>query len=233
MSTEPSPSTSTEGPPQPERGYSIAPSCTIVACAALFFVALIAYSIWQGVKRSELIEGFTDSEPAPLAIERLDDDSAFEAKIAKFASAVEEGTAYELRVDAADLNHLIATRETLEELKGQLKIISIADGKITARIAYPINKLPWESGKRYMNGEMEVEPEIANGYPIFRVRGLRVDGDREIPDWFQEHFSVYNVTEKFTLPVENKPILQQITALEVVDDELVVKTLSWKFGEKE
>ncbi|QQL45931.1 hypothetical protein [Sulfuriroseicoccus oceanibius] len=219
--------------PSNEPRHSIVPSCLIVACAAVFFVALIVYAIWQGVERSNQIDAFTDPEPTAISIDRLADDSAFEERIGSFSQAVHEGTAYELRVTAADLNHLIATRKTLEELKGQLKVLSIGDGKITARIAYPINRLPWESGQRYMNGEIDVVPETPKGYPIFRVKALRVDGDREIPDWFQEHFSVYNVTERFTLPVENKPMLQQITALTIEGNELVVKTLSWKFGEKE
>ncbi len=213
----------------PQRGIGF--GCAIAIGGTVFFIALIAFSLWQGMKRSELIDEFTSPEPTVLAIARLDppESERVESELATFISALREGKDYEWKLDAAELNHLLAisSPEDFGELKGQLRITEIRDDRIHAEIAFPINRLPWEKGERFLNGEIEILPEIVKKNPILKVTTLRVP-NKEVPDWFQEHFSVYNLVERFSMNPDTFDLTRQISELKIEGNELVVKAAPFK-----
>ena len=219
----------TEPTPQnaqgPQRGIGF--GCAVAVGGTLFFAGLIAFALWQGMKRSEMIDTFTSAEPDIIEIARLDppESERVESELESFLAGVNSGTTYEWYLDVAELNHLIAisSPEDFGELKGQLAVTKIADGKIFADIAFPINRLPWEKGERYLNAKVEIAPEIVKNNPILKVLSLNVPG-KEIPDWFDEHFSIYNLAERFSMDPKTFDQTRQISELRVVDDTLFVKS---------
>lgn len=213
----------------PQRGIGF--GCAIAIGGTVFFIALIAFALWQGTRRSELIDEFTSSEPTVLAIARLDspESERVESELAAFLTALREGKDFEWKLDAAELNHLLAisSPEDFGELKGQLRVMEIRDDRIHAEIAFPINRLPWEKGERFLNGEIEILPEIVKKNPILKVTALRVPG-KVVPEWFDNHFSVYNLVERFSMNPETFDLTRQISELKIEGNELIVKAAPFK-----
>lgn len=213
----------------PQRGIKF--GCAIAIGGTVFFAALICFALWQGMKRSELIDEFTSPEPTVLAIARLDatESERVESELAAFITALREGRDYVWKLDAAELNHLLAisSPEDFGELKGQLRVTDIRDDRVLAEIAFPINRLPWEKGERFLNGKIEILPEIVKNNPILKVTSLRVPG-KEVPDWFDEHFSIYNLVERFSLNPDTYDLTRQISELKIEHNELVVKAAPFK-----
>lgn len=208
------------------------PGCLIVGVCVTIFASLIVFSFWTGIRQSQAIDAFTDDEPARLPAARLQDETLaaeLDAGIASLAQASREGIATNLLIDSDGLNHLIATRSELAELRGRLRIREIAEGTITCDISFPINRLPWQEGRRYLNGQLTLVPELADGEPLFRVTGIEVPGT-EVPEWFQDQISFYHLMETFVLDEAFQPYLRQLAAFRLEDDRLLIRTKGWLEG---
>ena len=218
-------------PPRPTGPGARGPlfGCAVGVAGLVFFAALIAWTFWQGLQQNKAIDQFTLPEPELQAVEKLPDDLArtFAGEIAGFTTALDDGTREELKANAAALNHLIATEESLASLRGQLYVDSIADGKVHCSICFPINGLPWENKKRYLVGKLVMVPELTDGQPAFRVQSLVVPG-KELPDWFTSQFSLYHLLERYQKDEKWKERTRQLAALAAEGDEVVVRTKAWK-----
>lgn len=202
---------------------------TVGVVGTLFFAALIAWALWQGIQQNKAIEQFTEPEPVMQPVEKLPDDRAaiFGGEMAGFMNSLDAGSRAEVKADAAALNHLIATDESLSSLRGQLHVDSIADGKVHCNICFPINGLPWNNRKRYLIGQVVMVPELTDGQPAFRVVSLVVPG-KELPDWFTSQFSLYHLLERYQKDEKWRARVRQLSALAVEDGHVVARTKAWK-----
>ncbi len=208
------------------------PGCIIVGVCVTIFASLIVFSFWTGIRQSQAIDAFTDNEPARLPVARIQDEAVaaeLDAGIATLAQASRQGTVTDLLIDSDGLNHLIATRSELAEMRGRLRVREIAGGAITCEISFPINRLPWQEGRRYLNGQLTLIPELADGEPLFRVTGIEVPG-RDVPDWFQDQISFYHLMETFVLDETFQPYLRQLAAFRLEEDRLLIRTKGWLEG---
>lgn len=203
--------------------------CAVGGIGLVFFAALIAWTLWQGLEQNKAIAVFTRPEPELRAVEKLPEDRAaiFAGEMAAFARALDEGARVELKADAATLNHLIATEESLASLRGQLHVSSITGGKVHCTICFPLNGLPWENKKRYLIGEVVMLPELTDGQPAFRVESLVVPG-HDLPDWFTSQFSLYHLLERYQKDERWRDRVRQLSALSVEGDRVVARTKAWK-----
>ncbi len=203
--------------------------CAVGVAGLLFFAALIAWTFWQGLQQNKAIDQFTRPEPELQPVEKLSDSPArtFAGEIAGLTRALDEGSRVEVKANAAALNHLIATEESLASLRGQLYVEAIADGKVRCSICFPINGLPWENKKRYLIGKVVMVPELTDGQPAFRVQSLVVPG-KELPDWFTSQFSLYHLLERYQKDEKWNDRIRQLSALAAEGEEVVVRTKAWK-----
>lgn len=205
------------------------PGCIIVGVCVTIFASLIVFSFWTGIRQSQAIDAFTDNEPARLPVVRLQDETLaaeLDAGVSALARASRQGTSTDLLIDSDGLNHLIATRAELAEMRGRLHVRAISEGTITCEISFPINRLPWQEGRRYLNGQLTMVPELADGEPFFRVIGIEVPG-REVPEWFQDQISFYHLMETFVLDEAFQPYLRQLAAFRLEEDRLLIRTKGW------
>ena len=203
--------------------------CAVGVVGLVFFAALIAWTFWQGLQQNKAIDQFTRPEPELQAVEKLSEEAArtFAGEISSFTRALDEGTRVEFKADAAALNHLIATEESLASLRGQLHVETIADGKVFCSICFPINGLPWENKKRYLIGKVVMAPELTDGQPAFRVQSLVVPG-KELPEWFTSQFSMYHLLERYQKDEKWNDRVRQLSVLAAEGDQVVVRTKAWK-----
>jgi hypothetical protein len=203
--------------------------CAVGVAGLLFFAALIAWTFWQGLQQNKAIDQFTRPEPELQPVEKLSDIPArtFAGEIAGLTRALDEGSRVEVKANAAALNHLIATEESLASLRVQLYVEAIADGKVRCSICFPINGLPWENKKRYLIGKVVMVPELTDGQPAFRVQSLVVPG-KELPDWFTSQFSLYHLLERYQKEEKWNDRIRQLSALAAEGEEVVVRTKAWK-----
>lgn len=203
--------------------------CAVGVAGLLFFAALLVWTFWQGLQQNKAIDQFTRPEPELQAVEKLPEDvaKALAEEITIFTSALDNGTRAEFKADAAALNHLIATEESLASLRGQLHVDSIDGGKVHCSICFPINGLPWENRKRYLVGKLVMIPELTDGQPAFRVESLVVP-DKELPDWFTSQFSLYHLLERYQKDEKWKERIRQLAALATEGEQVVVRTKAWK-----
>lgn len=203
--------------------------CAVGVAGLVFFAALIAWTFWQGLQQNKAIDQFARPEPELKPVEKLPDDIAgtFAAEIKGFTKALDEGTRGEIKANAAALNHLIATEESLASLRGQLYVESIGEGKLHCSICFPLNGLPWENKKRYLIGKVVMVPELTEGQPAFRVQSLVVPG-KELPEWFTSQFSMYHLLERYQKDETWMERVRQLAALVVEGEAVVVRTKAWK-----
>ena len=203
--------------------------CAVGVVGLIFFAALLAWTFWQGLQQNKAIDQFTRPEPELQAVEKLPEEVAkvLAEEITGFTRALDDGTRAELKADAAALNHLIATEESLASLRGQLHVDSIREGKVHCSICFPINGLPWENRKRYLIGKLVMIPELTDGQPAFRVESLVVP-DKDLPEWFTSQFSLYHLLERYQKDEKWKERIRQLSALAAEGGEVVVRTKAWK-----
>ena len=170
--------------------------CGIVLLGVLVFGGVIAFSIWQGLKQSEAIDKFTQSERVLQPVEKLPPEqaAALDAALGRFTAALDKPREETLALDAAQLNHLLAGYEALADLRGQLAVRAITPEGIVASICYPINPLPFEKRSRFLVGEITLRPELAAGSAVLKVTALRVPG-KEVPKWFFDQVAPHHLPE--------------------------------------
>jgi hypothetical protein len=195
----------------------------------LYFAGLIAWTFWQANKSNEAVDAFTVANPVIQPVVKLPEAEslALDAKLHSFAGALDAGSRAETRLDAAALNHLIATDERLADLRGQLYINRIENGKVHCQICYPLNGLPWENRKRYMIGNLTLIPELKDGNPAFRVAALEVPG-HTLPKGFTDQFSIYHMLEKYQKDETIRRRTLQLSALTGEGGEVVLRSKAWK-----
>jgi len=205
------------------------PGCIIISIGVLVFASLITFSIWTGIRQNQAIDEFTDENPDKLPVERLEENAAagLDAGLRALGNAARAGTAAELRLDAAQLNHLIATDPALAELRGQLHIERISGSTISCRMSYPMNTLPWSNTRRFLNARLELRPELSEGEPVLRVAAITVPG-RDLPAWFRDYFSIYQPLERTIRDDRFAPYIRQLSSFDLADGRLVVRTKNWK-----
>jgi hypothetical protein len=219
--------------PAPARATrSPLPGCVVVVLALLGFAGLAAWTLWQGVRQDRAITGFTRPEPVLLPVAALDAAAADElhARIRGFTAALDEGRRAELALDAAALNHLVASENSLAELRAQLHVTDITAGEIRTQICYPLNPPPWRDGKRYLVGTLALRPVLDQGNAALTVASLSVPG-QELPAWFTSQFQLYHPLERYLADPATKLRAAQLTAFVVEGTVLVLRSAPWRAAE--
>lgn len=203
--------------------------CLVGVLGVLFFIGLITWSFYQGLGQNKAIDLFTVRDPVVQPVARLapPDVAALDQHLREFATALDDGARAEVKIRAAEVNHMIASDDRLADLRGQLFVTGISGGVVRCSICYPLNGLPWENRKRYLIGTLNLQPELKDGHAAFRVVSIEVPG-HTLPKWFIDSFSIYHLIERYQKDETIGRRLKQLSALTAEDDAIVLRSKAWK-----
>ncbi len=177
--------------------------CAIFAIMILTFGGIVTWIIHSLLEQNRQIAGFTmeQAEPMPIFSVSDSDKTALRAKLSAFAVAVEKSEAAHLELSVADCNVLLALA-TDAGIGGEKdstpypELLRFTGFDAQARvlkteIRLPMNKLPWQDGKRFLVGSASFRPEFDNGSLIVKIEGISVPG-KPVPEGFLRNLKIWD-----------------------------------------
>ena len=211
--------------------------CLILIAALVLLIFLIGFSAWMPFRQAAEIAKFTETSPAPLAIDPIEGNetavNALVERLELFRTRIQgDATGTEtIELSAADLNLAIAAFEPVKELRGSFRVKEITPEALVIDICYKLNgrprlaredeEGPFASDPMYLIGTMRGHPVLARRELMLKVDTLDVPG-KSVPDGFMEHFSTLRIFEgSMDHPVLG-PAMAALTRAELKDGAMVL-----------
>ncbi|MCE9519380.1 MAG: hypothetical protein K8R87_07505 [Verrucomicrobia bacterium] len=204
--------------------------CAIFAMMILTFGGIVTWVIHSLLEQNRQIAGFTveQAEPMPALGASDNDKEALREKLSAFAVAVEKGGAAHLELSVADCNVMLALA-TDAGIGGDKESTPYPDllrftgfdaqsRVLQSEIRLPMNKLPWQDGKRFLVGSATFRPEIDNGSLILKIEGVSVPG-KPVPEGFVRNLKIWDwldVAKKKNTHIADA--LKKITAWRITEN---------------
>lgn len=218
----------------PVSGFSPAPGCIIGLIGLVLVVLVGIWAIYTFVTQARQLDAFTDPEPAGLVVPEVGEAerTAVREKVRHFASEMEAGREATLRLDAAELNAMLAAYESLQEMRPLMTVREIGPESLTVQASLPLNTLP---GRRaYLNGLLLLQPGVHEKGGLFlRTLDVQVPGRTVPPGFIQVYqegvipgksFGFFDemLLQNFRKDPEIGPFLKKISDAVLRDNELIL-----------
>jgi hypothetical protein len=228
-------------PDKQESARSPFAGCAILIAALAVMVFLIGFSILTLFRQFNEIAKFTAEKPVKVEISLLENKQAeisqLTERIEKFRQQLTGDGEVSLALSADDLNLAIAHYDSLKELRGTFRVLSVQGEKVRVAISFPLNGKPrlthkgetgWiTSDSRFLNGTLVARPTLLKKEVVLSLDAIEVPSMKVAPE-FIEQMSPYRITERYLSDKIIGPAMGQFTRVAVVDDKVV---LSRKPGE--
>ncbi len=169
-----------------------------------------------------LVRDYTTTQSQPLSVVKVTDAdlAAFHARWLPFQEAVVNGTAAKpFEASAADLNLLIAQNAGL---KDRLRVI-ITNNQVFGQFTFPLDQTKQPALKgRYLNGLARLNFDLQDGWLTVNVAELQANG-KPVPRWILKKVQKENLAKGLDKSQEAVTFIQQLDAIEVEDDLIVLK----------
>ncbi len=204
--------------------------CAIFAIMILTFGGIVTWIIHSLLEQNRQIAGFTmeQADPMPIFSVSDSDKAALRAKLSAFAAAVEKSEAVRLEMSVADCNVLLALATDAgiggeDDSTPYPELLRFTGFDARARvlqsgIRLPMNKLPWQDGKRFLVGSANFRPEIDNGSLVLKIEGVSVPG-KTVPEGFVRNLKIWDwldVAKKKDVRIAEA--IKKITAWHITED---------------
>ena len=169
----------------------------------LTFGGIVTWIVHSLLEQNRQIAGFTveQAEPLPAFAVSDSDKANLRGRLSSFAAAVERSEAAQLELSVADCNVLLAVATDAgiggdKDSTPYPDLLRFTGFDAPARILktdirLPMNKLPWQEGKRFLAGSATFRPEIDNGSLIVKVDGVSVPG-KPVPEGFVRNLKIWD-----------------------------------------
>lgn len=193
--------------PEPQKivtgGFHPGYGCAIFALMILTFGGIVTWIVHSLLEQNRQIAGFTVEQLEPLpALAVSDRDKAeLRGRLAAFATDSGNGAKTRMELNVADCNVLLALA-TDAGIGGEKDSSPYPDllrftgfdalaRVLQTEIRLPMNKLPWQEGRRYLAGGAAFRPEIDNGSLVVRIENVSVPG-KPVPEGFVRNLKVWD-----------------------------------------
>ncbi len=225
MSDEVSPTPATLAPAKLSGG------CIMVLIVGGWFLALGIWMIWHLRGQVQEMRGFTDpvaqaiAPTAPGAAEK----SALLDRLHAFAAAIDAKQPATLELGVTDLNHLLAAQEPLNRLQDIAKVEEITDS-IRVRVALALNGLPFTGERLYLNGFINVRPELKKDTGlILLTRAIEVPGRTLTPGFTKTYLDANHLDglalHEIRKDARLKTLLTKLTAVRCEAGKVIAEYL--------
>lgn len=204
--------------------------CAILAIMILTFGGIVTWIIHSLLEQNRQIAGFTLEHAEPMTIQDVSADAkaALRGKLSAFAAAADKGVATRLELDVTECNVLLALA-TDAGIGGDkdstpypelLRFTSFdaRDRVLQTDIRLPMNKLPWQEGRRYLMGGASFRPEIDNGSLVVKITDVSVPG-KTVPAGFVRNLKIWDwldVAKKKDARIDG--VLKKVTTWRITED---------------
>jgi hypothetical protein len=177
--------------------------CAIFALMILTFGGIVTWIVHSLLEQNRQIAGFTveQSEPLPALTVSDHDKAALRGRLSAFAIDAGKGAKTRLELSVADCNVLLALATDAgiggeKDSSPYPDLLRFSGFDAPARvlqteIRLPMNKLPWQEGRRFLSGGAAFRPEIDNGSLVVRIENVSVPG-KQIPEGFVRNLKVWD-----------------------------------------
>jgi len=187
----------------PTSGFHPGYGCAILALMILTFTGIVTWIVHSLLEQNRQIAGFTveQAEPLPAPAVKDSEKADLRGRLAEFGAAAGKDEAAELELSVADCNVLLAIA-TDAGIGGDKDSTPYPDllrftgfdaraRVLKADIRLPMNKLPWQEGRRLLAGGATFRPEIDNGSLIVRIDEVSVPG-KTVPVGFVRNLKIWD-----------------------------------------
>lgn len=220
MSDSPTP------PPKPEiKGAS---RSFIIGASASFVLLVLAIALgWisvasgiRHIKKYSAKEALTFSFP-----ESKEQYQATLEKIAKSISMASKGQESELRLNAIELNSLMAHDTSFDDFRQYCRLSKITEEALFVDISFPINKLrfaEWTDVEgQYLNGQVLLTGRLKKDHFYLEINQVQHDGKKIMLDTF-ESLKEHNAITFWPAAEDYQKELKLIRAFNLEANELVL-----------
>ena len=201
--------------------------CIMLSLLLAFFTGAMIFAIVQGGRMYKEMLSFTEDEPVEIPADRgtPEELKAIREKVAAFIKAVtpKEPPLTELVLSARELNILIANDNYLADIRGRFYIDDISDGLIHTRASRPRRHLVFWKPKRYLNAEIDLRPEAAEGQFFLRVADVRIDNGT-IHEGILSYMRTEDLLEMYKNDERFEDIVKKINSARIENGSLIVST---------
>ena len=204
--------------------------CAILVIMVLTFGGIVTWIVHSLLEQNRQIAGFTTEQPDLLPELRITDEqkSALRARLQQFADGTVKGEDSSLSLSAADCNVLFGVATDFgiggdKDSAPYTEVLRVTGFDPAARVVktdirLPMNKLPWQDGRRYLVGSATFKPDIENGSLVVRVDTVSVPG-KEVPEGFVRNLKNWDwldVTKKKIASVMEA--MKKVSAFRIAED---------------
>ena len=200
--------------------------CLSGGCAMAFVIFLLlggalfwgAWSTFNGIKSMTS----TEAKAVPIYNATDAETQAVLEKVRVFNSAFDAGQEAEIRLDANEINTLIARYQPWEALKGRA-YASLESDRIGAQVSLPLSQIRLFQD-RYFNGDISMTFITEEGKPKPNNVSVR-SGDTELPRWGLRYITSEAFVESLAIPSISEPdsVGSNLTSMEIAEGKLVVR----------
>jgi hypothetical protein len=221
-------------PPPPKSGCGkTGIGCGLGCLVALALLAVGAFFAVTATKKyiDRTIEQYTtlEAEPIEPPTASPEEIGAAVRKFEDFQRGMQEGgTPTALSVTGEEINLMLFNHPELEDLAGRVSV-SIADDRLNARVALPLDLLPLPEGGffserlagKFLNGEVGLSLKMLAGRPALYAESVSVNG-LELPESFMAGLRSQNLLEEATNNPDAKDLFERIEELKVEGGRLLI-----------
>jgi hypothetical protein len=169
--------------------------CAIFVLMILTFGGIVTWVVHTLMEQDRQIATFTveSADPMPPAVVSDADRAALREKLATFSASADKGDAAQLELSVTECNALLALATDAGIGGGNdstpypqlLRFTGFdAPGRlIQSDIRLPMNKLPWQEGRRFLVGQATFRTEFDDGSLKLQIAGISVPG-KPVSDGF-------------------------------------------------
>lgn len=147
--------------------------CLLRGC--LFFViaglVLVGFAVASAYSTYRNLYALTSATPVPVPVADARDYAATQAKIDAFEQLTRSGQPATLRLNAAELNSMIAGDPGFAEARGRV-YFAIPDNKFVVQVCLPLQGIRGMEG-RWLNGSVTLEPKMENGSLVVLPKAIQ------------------------------------------------------------
>lgn len=209
------------------RKFSPFAGCSIFIIAGVLVISMLGFTAWSYFKVKGTIAEFTGEKPQSIeAMDLAGRESSqvqLKEKLGGFQHDIEARHKALVSLNADEMNLAIATFDILKPHRTRLHVVSIDEGHIEARIAFPVKAGMGSENMRFINATILIEPELVEGAAFPRITKVNTNTGTEMPEQFRQFISE-TLLHPLREDKELGPLFSSLSGVHIEDNALILET---------
>ncbi len=202
--------------------------CIIMIVIASVALLVIGMAIFSLIRQNQEIDKFTEAQKKEIILPAIEGNeaplNALHERLQAFRNELlaKPDQTHTLALSKEDLNFLLVSAPILKDLAAQCSVKELRDGRIITEYSRAINGMPGSNTLRYLNAQATFRPTFAEKSVSLQIEKLDAT-KAPVAAEFIAQIPPYRIgIDQQKDPVFG-PVLQQLTACEVIGDKLILR----------